>query len=58
MMTDEMLLLKKRIDHLEASILELVDLQSQQSHWMSLMARQVRQMASEMDMDIEPPRMN
>lgn len=57
-MTDEMLLLKKRIDHLEASLLELVDLQSQQSHWMSLMARQVRQMASEMDMDIEPPRMN
>lgn len=57
-MNDEILLLKNRVAELEASVLQLIDLQNQSSHWMTLMARQVRQMAHEMDMDVEPPRMN
>jgi len=57
-MTDEQKRLEQRIEHLEASMMELVNLHSQQSHWMTLMARQVRDMAHQMDMNIEPPRMN
>ena len=57
-MNDEILLLKNRVAELEASVQQLIDLQNQSSHWMTLMARQVRQMAHEMDMDVEPPRMN
>lgn len=57
-MTDDQKKLEQRIEHLEASMMELVNLHSQQSHWMTLMARQVRDMAHQMDMNIEPPRMN
>lgn len=57
-MNEQIKILERRIAELEASVLQLIDLQNQSSHWMTLMARQVRQMAHEMDTDIEPPRMN
>ena len=57
-MNDQIKILERRVAELEASVLQLIDLQNQSSHWMTLMARQVRQMAHEMDMDVEPPRMN
>jgi hypothetical protein len=50
--------LEDGVSTLQDCILKLVESHSQQSHWMTLMARQVRQIAHEIDTDIEPPRMN
>ena len=57
-MNDKIKTIEQRLAALEDSVLQLIELHSQQSHWMSMMARQVRQIAHEIDTDIEPPRMN
>jgi hypothetical protein len=50
--------LEDGVSMLQDCMMKLVESHSQQSHWMSMMARQVRQIAHEIDTDIEPPRMN
>lgn len=51
-------LLEKNIEVLEGNLTRLAEVMANQSHFMHLMARQIRIMSSEMDIDINPPMYN
>lgn len=46
------------LDDLQNAVIELAAQVATQSHWMSIMAMNIRAMAEELDMQIEVKRMN
>jgi uncharacterized coiled-coil protein SlyX len=51
-------LMERNLEVLEGNLVKLADVMSNQSHFMHLMARQIRIMSNEMDIEINPPRYN
>lgn len=51
-------LMERNLEVLEGNIVKLAEVMSNQSHFMHMMARQLRTVSDEMDIDINPPRYN
>jgi len=51
-------LMERNLEVLEGNLVKLADVMSNQSHFMHLMARQIKIMSNEMDIEINPPRYN
>lgn len=51
-------LMERNQEVLEGNIVKLAEALSNQSHFMHMMARQLRTVSDEMDIDINPPRYN
>lgn len=51
-------LLERNLEVLESNINRLAETMSNQSHFMHMMARQLKILSCEMDVDITPPRYN
>jgi uncharacterized coiled-coil protein SlyX len=51
-------LLERNMEVLEGNLVKVAEALSNQSHFLHLMARQVKMLSVEMDMDITPPRYN
>lgn len=51
-------LMERNIEVLEGNIVKLAEVMSNQSRFMHMMARQLRTVSDEMDIDINPPRYN
>lgn len=51
-------LMERNLEVLEGNLVKLAEVMSNQSHFMHLMARQIRIMSNEMDIEINPPRYN
>jgi uncharacterized coiled-coil protein SlyX len=51
-------LMERNLEVLEGNLVKLADVMSNQSHFMHLMARQIKIMSDEMDIEINPPRYN
>jgi uncharacterized coiled-coil protein SlyX len=51
-------LMERNIEVLEGNLTRLAEVMSNQSHFMHLMARQIKIMSNEMDIEINPPRYN
>lgn len=49
-------MLDKRVSVIEMNVSKLAELMADHSHFMHLIARQLRQISSEMDVNIDPPR--
>lgn len=51
-------LMERNLEVLEGNLVKLAEALSNQSHFMHMMARQLRTVSDEMDIDINPPRYN
>ena len=51
-------LMERNIEVLEGNIVKLAEVLSNQSRFLHMMARQLRTVSDEMDIDINPPRYN
>lgn len=51
-------LMERNQEVLEGNLVKLAEALSNQSHFMHMMARQLRTVSDEMDIDINPPRYN
>jgi uncharacterized coiled-coil protein SlyX len=50
--------LERNIEVLEGNITKLADVMSNQSYYLHMVARQLKYLSNEMDIDINPPRYN
>lgn len=51
-------LMERNIEVLESNIVKLAEVMSNQSRFLHMIARQLRTVSDEMDIDINPPRYN
>jgi len=51
-------LMERNLEVLEGNLVKLAEVLSNQSHFMHLMARQIKIMSNDMDIEINPPRYN
>ena len=51
-------LLERNIEVLEGNITKLADVMSNQSYYLHMIARQLKYLSTEMNIDINPPRYN
>jgi uncharacterized coiled-coil protein SlyX len=51
-------LMERNLEVLEGNLVKLAEVMSNQSHFMHMMARQIRILSNEMDIEINPPRYN